>query len=202
MLRTRNSIAQYENCLKKEPFWKNTMLETLISSKTRIKLLLRLFLNPSSTAYLRGLADEFDESTNSVRLELNRFESSGMLLSENKGNKKVYKANINHPLYSDINNILLKYIGVDQIIDTVIGRLGNLEKVYLTGDFAVGKESNVIDLLFVGNINKDYLVSLVGKAEKLVGKKICFLICGPDELLKECQPADNSLLLWENRPTI
>ncbi len=67
------------------------MLETLISSKTRIKLLLRLFLNPSSTAYLRGMAEEFDESTNSVRLELNRFEGSGMLLSENQGNKKVVR---------------------------------------------------------------------------------------------------------------
>lgn len=160
--------------------------------------MLRLFLNPSSTAYLRGLADEFDESTNSVRLELNRFEGSGMLLSENQGNKKVYKANQEHPLYKDINNILLKYIGVDQIIETVIVRLGNLDKVYLIGDFAIGKESNVIDLLFVGNINKDYLITLMDKAEKLVGKKVRFLIYEPDEWLNEGQHTDNSLLLWEN----
>jgi hypothetical protein len=181
-------------------FSRNYMLETLISSKTRIKLLLRLFLNPSSTAYLRGMAEEFDESTNSVRLELNRFEHAGMLLSESKGNKKLYMANKTHPLYKDINNILLKYIGIDQIIDTVIVRLGNLDKVYMTGDYAIGKESNMIDLIFVGKINKDYLIYLVEKAEKLIGKKVRFLTYEPQEWDKEAQLLQpSSLLLWENK---
>ena len=53
------------------------MIETLISSKTRIKLLLKFFLNSNTTAYLRGLEEEFGESTNSIRLELNRFEKAG-----------------------------------------------------------------------------------------------------------------------------
>ena len=87
------------------------MLETLISSRTRIKLLLRFFLNPSNTAYLRGLAEEFNESTNSIRVELNRFEEAGMLVSNSQGNKKIYKANNNHPLFRDLHSILLKYIG-------------------------------------------------------------------------------------------
>src|SRR5690606_3186344 len=106
----------------------NKMLETLISSMTRIKLLLRLFLYPGTTAYLRGLAGEFDESTNSVRVELNRFEEANMLVSENKGNKKLYKANEKHPLFKDIHSILLKYIGVDKIINAIIERMGKLEK--------------------------------------------------------------------------
>src|ERR1700761_2017521 len=110
------------------------MLEVLISSKTRVKLLLRLFLNPSSTAYLRGMAEEFNESTNAIRIELNRFEDAGMLVSKNQGNKKVYQANQNHPLFKDINNIVLKYLGIDRIVETVVQKAGNLEKVYLTGD--------------------------------------------------------------------
>ncbi|MCK9327448.1 MAG: ArsR family transcriptional regulator, partial [Bacteroidales bacterium] len=78
------------------------MLDTLITSKTRIKLILRFFLNPKSTAYLRGLAEEFGESSNAIRLELNRFEEAGLLQSETQGNKKLFKANIAHPLYGDI----------------------------------------------------------------------------------------------------
>ena len=93
------------------------MLETLISSKTRLKLLLRLFLNPGSKAYLRGLADEFDESTNSVRVELNRFEEAGMLSSDLVGNKKVFQANKEYPLFEEIRKILLKYTGLQDIID-------------------------------------------------------------------------------------
>jgi len=62
------------------------MIEALISSKTRIKLLLKFFLNSNATSYLRGLESEFGESTNSIRIELNRFEEAGMLTSYNQGN--------------------------------------------------------------------------------------------------------------------
>ena len=55
------------------------MIETLISSKTRIKLLLKFFLNSNTTAYLRSLESEFGESTNAIRIELNRLEEAGML---------------------------------------------------------------------------------------------------------------------------
>ena len=58
------------------------MLESLITSKTRIKLLLKFFINPSTKAYLRELVKEFDASTNSIRLELNRLEESDLLISQ------------------------------------------------------------------------------------------------------------------------
>ncbi len=178
------------------------MLDTLISSRTRIKLLLRLFLNPNSTAYLRGMAEEFNESTNSIRLELNRFEDAGMLVSKNEGNKKVYKANEQHPLFKDINNIVLKYLGIDSIIENVIKRAGNLQKVYLTGDYAVGKDSGIIDLLFVGEIDKAYLTNLISKAEGLIGKKVRYLTYGIHEWELYNQNGINygkNLLLWENK---
>ena len=142
------------------------MLETLISSKTRIKLLLKFFLNSNTTAYLRSLEAEFGESTNGIRQELNRLESAGMLTSFSKGNKKMFRANINHPLFSEIRNIVLKTIGLDQIIETVIKRLGQVEKVYLVGEFAKGLDSNIIDLIFIGDIDKSYLINLAEKAEK------------------------------------
>lgn len=64
------------------------MIETLISSQTRIKLLLKFFLNSNTKAYLRSLESEFSESSNAIRLELNRLEQSGMLSSFMEGNKK------------------------------------------------------------------------------------------------------------------
>ena len=93
------------------------MLESLITSQTRIKLLVRFFLNQSNQGYLRGLADEFSESSNAIRVELNRFEKAGLLVSFIKGNKKMYKANPNHPLSRDIHSIVLKYVGIDNAIE-------------------------------------------------------------------------------------
>src|SRR5665647_1849597 len=117
------------------------MLDSLVTSQTRIKLLKKFFLNSSTKAHLRGLESEFGESSNAIRVELNRFEGAGLLNSLRDGNKKIYQANLNHPLYSDIHNLIMKETGIDRVIEKVIHRIGRLFSIYLTGDFARGKDS-------------------------------------------------------------
>lgn len=164
------------------------MINTLITSQTRIKLLKKFFLNSSTKAHLRGLESEFGESTNAIRLELNRFEDAGLLHSLRDGNKKVYQANQNHPLFSDIHNIIMKETGIDRVIEKVIHRIGKLFCVYLTGDFAHGKDSPVIELILVGaEIDREYLARKVVQAEELVGRKVSYVVLEPGE-------ADNHLL--------
>ena len=175
------------------------MLETLITSKTRLKLLLKFFLNSNSSSYLRELEGEFHESTNAIRLELNRFEDAGLLQSRARGNKKFYYANINHPLFPDINNILLKYIGFDKIIDNVIKKLGEMNCVYVVGSFARGVDNHVIELVFVcDQIDRGYLALLIGKAEKLVRRKISYFIMNKAEFKKYVLSisTNEALLLW------
>jgi len=176
------------------------MLETLISSKTRIKLLLKFFLNSKATSYLRGLESEFGESSNGIRIELNRFEKAGMLTSYVKGNKKYFKANTEHPLFHDTHNIIMKYIGFDKIIDTIIENLGDIRRVFVTGAFAMGLDGNTIDLVFVGDINKSYLVELVEKVEKHIHRRIRYIVYSEQEMdeMKWEKMNDNALLLWES----
>jgi hypothetical protein len=103
-------------------------------------------------------------------------------------------------LFKDINSILLKYIGLDRIVDTVIDQMGDLSHVYLTGDYAQGKDSGVIDLIFVGNVNISYLVLLVGKAESLVGKKIRYLTYNAAEWSSLCEKelsSGKTISLWQ-----
>ena len=76
------------------------MLETLITSKTRIRILVKFFINAANNGYLRGLADEMNESTNSIRKELNSLSEAGYLEKEADQNRVTYKANVNHPLFS------------------------------------------------------------------------------------------------------
>ncbi|MFN0214450.1 MAG: ArsR family transcriptional regulator [Saprospiraceae bacterium] len=177
------------------------MIDALISSKTRIKLLLKFFLNSHATAYLRSLESEFGESSNGIRVELNRLENAGLLLSENEGNKKIFRANTRHPLFREIHNIILKQVGLDQVIETVIQRLGDVQRVYLVGDFSKGMDSPVIDLVFVGDFDKLYLSTLAEKAEKIVGRKIRYLLYSPEEAQaldwKQFDP--EPLLLWSNQ---
>lgn len=157
------------------------MLEALITSKTRIKLLLKFFLNPSTSAHLRGLATEFNESSNAIRLELNRFEEAGMLTTVSEGNKKLFQVNKKHALFNSIQQIVRKYAGIDEIIDNILKGLGNLEMAYLTGDMAKGKTSGVIDLVLIGAINNNYLAETVSKAEKVLGKAINYSIYAAED---------------------
>jgi len=157
------------------------MIDALISSKTRIKLLLKFFLNSNTTAYLRSLESEFGESSNGIRIELNRLEDAGLIESSTSGNKKIFQANKRHPLFQEIHSILLKHIGLDQIIETVVQRMGDVRKVYLVGDFSRGLDSQIIDLLFIGTFDIGYLANLVEKAEKLIGRKIRYLIYSEQE---------------------
>jgi len=177
------------------------MLEALITSKTRLKLLLKFFLNSSNTGYLRGLEPEFGESTNAIRQELNRFEKAELLVSKTQGNKKYYQANTNHPLFPEIHNLILKHIGIDEVIDKVIKKLGHLSEVYLVGELAKGKNSQVIDLWFVGkDLDISYLTNLITKAEKIIKRKIRYLVLDDNEIKGfHANKSDNELLLvWKS----
>ncbi len=175
------------------------MIETLISSKTRVKLLLKFFLNSEVRSYLRQLEGEFGESSNAVRVELNRLEQAGLLRSQSKGNKRYFQANREHPLFEDIHSIVRKYIGIDRIILEVVKKLGEVEEVYLSGDFALGKNSPVIDIIIIGDIDKAYLTQLIEKAEHLIKRKIKYLIYSGSErkLFHTHHNKATSLLLWK-----
>lgn len=176
------------------------MLDTLITSKTRIKLLLKFFLNANSESYLRNLEVEFGESTNAIRQELNRFENAGLLKSTSKGNKKFYQANKSHPLFPDINSIVMKYLGLDIVIKNVVNKLGELKLVYLCGDFARGIDSAIIDLIFVGDkIDRDYLFRLVEKVEKLIKRRVRYIVYSNGDF-KEYQEGidvNDLFILWK-----
>ncbi|MFW5835683.1 MAG: ArsR family transcriptional regulator [bacterium] len=175
------------------------MINSLITSQTRIKLLLKFFLNSNTRAHLRGLESEFGDSTNGIRIELNKMEEADLLHSTREGNKKLYYANRKHPLFSDIHNIIMKETGIDRVIENVIHRLGELKCVYLCGDLAHGRDSTIIDLILVGaGIDREYLTRKVEQAEKLVGRKVRYIILNTeeaDEYLLAYKPGD-LLPLW------
>jgi len=170
------------------------MLSSLITSQTRIKLLVKFFLNCNTKAHLRGLEAEFGESTNAIRVELNRFEKAGLLNSFREGNKKIFQANCRHPLYPDIHRIILKETGIDRVIDKVINRLGELKCIYLTGNFARGIDSQLIELIIVGrNIDSEYLSRKISRTEEIVQRKVKYIVLDPNEAeesLKQHQASD------------
>ncbi len=171
----------------------------LISSKTRIKLLIRFFFNPSTRSYLRELANEFNVSTNSVREELNQLTRTELLTSQKSGRQVFYKANQKHPLFPELKSMVSKVMGIDQVVDGIVTRLGDIERAYLLDDYAEGKDSGIIDLVLVGNIDQYHLNDLSRKTERYIKRKIRTLVLSRDEF-KEFEPklkACPNILIWE-----
>jgi DNA-binding transcriptional ArsR family regulator len=186
-----------------EPFEVQVLLDSLITSKTRVKMLLKFFSNSSASAYLREMAKEFGESTNSIRLELNNLTEAGYLVTEEKGRSIYYSANIKHPLYNELKNLVHKYLGIDRIVDDVIHkllkRLGKLEMAFITGDYAAGRDSGIIDLVVVGDIDQVYFKQLVDKVEKLISRRVRTLVLTEAEY-EQNKPnlhPDKALWLWK-----
>jgi predicted transcriptional regulator len=174
------------------------MLDSLITSKTRIKLLLKFFINPDTKAYLRELSKEFGESTNSVRLELNRFTNANLLVSQEKGRTVLYNANTEHSFFKDIHNIVLKYVGIDHIAENLTESLGEVKSAYIIGDYAKGIDSGIIDLILIGNIDQGLLQQFIEKTERLINRKIRSMLLTEKEFKKLVKTLDieNALPIW------
>lgn len=175
------------------------LLSGLISSKTRIKLLIKFFFNPMTRSYLRELAKDFNVSTNAVREELNQLTKTNLLKSEKNGRNVYYMANQDHPLFPELRSMVGKVIGLDQVIEGIVNRLGDLEQAYLIGDYAEGKDNGIIDLLLVGDINQHHLNDLSRKTERYINRKIRSLVLSRQEYekLRPTLEKEPKILVWE-----
>lgn len=176
----------------------DTLFTGLITSKIRIKILMRLFLHPEQSVYLRELSNEFHASPSHIKDELQQLMESDLLKSKKQGKQINYQANIAHPLYPELNSMVKKSLGMDRILESIIERLGNLEQAFVMDDYAEGKDSGLIDIVLIGHIVLDNLDDLIHKTEKYIGRKIRTLVLTKEEY-QEMQPlfkGKTLLLLW------
>jgi|TARA_B100001059_G_C17458838_1_gene391087 hypothetical protein len=153
------------------------MLGELITSKTRLRLLIKFFISQANRGYLNGLATEMGESTNAIRKELNHLQGAGYLKKVKVDNKVEYKANTHHPLFDVLQKVVLKHLGMEDVVETVLERMGAVDKIILVGDYAKGNDSGLIEVFLIGlNLNMDYITQLEEKIEKLIRRKVSFYL--------------------------
>jgi DNA-binding transcriptional ArsR family regulator len=175
-----------------------TVFDILIASKTRVQILMRLFLDAGHYAYLRQLAREFSASPSQVRDELRQLSEAGLLVARQQGRQTIYSANAAHPMFSELRSMVHKALGMDQILDSIVERLGNLERAILIDDYAQGRDSGLIDLVLVGGIDRKNVADLVEKTERYIRRKIRTLVLNADEYaaLQATLETRPQLILW------
>lgn len=175
------------------------MFDGLITSKMRVQILTRLFLNPDSRAYLRELSNEFNASPGHLRTELRQLTKAGLLASEKDGRQVKYHAVQSHPLFPELQSMVRKALGMDRILDSIVERLGQLEAAYLTGNYALGRDTGIIDLVLVGDIDRRNLLDLTAKTERYIQRKIRTLVLTADEFesMSDAGRLQPCLPLWQ-----
>ncbi len=176
-----------------------SIFDGIITSKTRINILMRLFLNPDQQAYLRELSREFSASPSAIKEELSNLSESGLLNQKRNGRQILYRANTKHPLFPELHSMVRKALGMEQILDSIISRLGSLKLALLIDDYAEGRDTGIIDLVLVGDVDRENLQDLVEKTERYINRKIRYLVLSEAEYqsMKENLEKRPNIVLWQ-----
>lgn len=149
------------------------MLDSLITSKTRMRLLVKFFINAANAGYLRGLATEMHENTNAIRKELNNLREAGYIVRDATETKVMYRANTAHPLFATLQQLIRKHIGIDRIITQILERMGEVTRIFVLGDYAQGIDSGTIEIVIEGPaLNESYIQQLVPKIQNEIKKDV------------------------------
>ena len=161
------------------------MLEDLIISRVRVKLLRIFLLNPESIFHVRGLVRQTKEEINAVRRELAHMEKHGLVSKEPRGNRLYYSFRRDYPLYYDLLHLVAKTSTLGADILKNKNKLGKIKFVMLSGRFARGKNIRPedIDLLIVGQqIVIPELSQIIHAEEARRGRELNYTVMTEEEL--------------------
>jgi hypothetical protein len=73
-----------------------------------------------------------------------------------------------------------KYLGFDELIESLLEQVGDLKEAYVVGDYARGVDSGTIELILVGQLHAEVVDDLVGRVSKRINRRIIYKISGTE----------------------
>ena len=150
------------------------MLEAIISSKTKRKLLTMLLTNPKRRFYVRELSRNIKENINSVRSELKKLSSIGLVSSEREANLLYYKIDTRCPLYKELKILIYKTEAFGPYLKKISNLPDDIRIAFVYGSTAYNQEweRSDIDLFVLGNLDGEKLHRYIFKLEEKIGREI------------------------------
>ena len=85
-------------------------------------------------------------------------------------------------MFQEIQSLIQKYVGIDQIINKLVSKLDNADSAYLIGDYAQDVDSGLIDIILIGDIDISELYKVSNKHSNSLKRKIRPLVITKNEL--------------------
>jgi predicted nucleotidyltransferase len=180
------------------------MLEKLFTSKARVKILELLMFDPLSEFHLREIARRTRVSPPYVKKELDQLKKIGLVKDSAQGNLKLYRINKESPIIEDIKRIFLKTDSLGGLLTKELSDLGKIKFALIYGSFARGDETETsdIDLMIIGEIDEEKLVTLIGNIERKIGREVNYILWTPAEYKNKAKDGHNLILDILGKPFI
>jgi len=172
------------------------MLQHIIPSKARRKILELFFHHPEENNYLRKVVRDTNEEVNAVKRELDILFKAKVLIKERRLNKIFYTLNKNFRLYEEFLRIFTKTTPLVTAIYQNLGKLGKTKFICLSTKFSkkIPIKEDEVYLLFVGKIVVPEITSIIKDAEKLFGREINYTVMTEDEFI--FRKKNNDPFIW------
>jgi hypothetical protein len=174
------------------------MIEQLLGSKTRLKLLQLFLSNPNRSFYVREITRKISEQINSVRRELSNLLNIGIIVSETTNNRLYYEVNQKYEFYEPLKTIFGTNGKQSTTVTSKADRrddlkaIGNVDVLIYTGQFT-RDETAGIDILIVGNTNSHAVQKFVSELEEKEGKELRYTVISLEDFKYRQQVNDRFL---------
>ncbi|MEA2056371.1 MAG: hypothetical protein U9O78_01475 [Patescibacteria group bacterium] len=158
-------------------------LKNFMISRVRVEMMELFFSNPEEMYYVRQITRLINEEINAVRRELERMLGSGLLKSEERGNRLYYFINKRYLYFQELRQMVAKSTGLGKKIKSKRRKLGSIDFVMFSGKYIRGLKpvQDEVDMLFVGDIDLNLLQKLVKEEEKELGREINYAVFSKEE---------------------
>ena len=160
------------------------LLDDLIISRVRVKMLTLFLTNPGAMYHVREIVRQVGEEINAVRRELAHLEKAGMLAKEQRANRLFYHFRKEYPLYYELMDLIGKTTGLGWDILKNKAKLGKIKFAVLSGRHLRGlshKGGNDVDLLVVGSVVLPELANLVKNEEVKKNRELNYTVMTEEE---------------------
>lgn len=169
-------------------------MDTIIRSRTRRRILVKMLLAPDREFYLRELARSTGAALRTVQVELNRLVGAGILLERRSGNRRYLRANERHPLYRSLRELVVRSDGLIDLIRASLGTEG-IDLAFVFGSMAEGtaKSDSDVDVLIVGDLGLREAVRRLAAAQERLGREINPVVWTREEFERRQKSGDHFL---------
>ncbi len=142
--------------------------------QVRAELLRLLFADGGRERHGRDLARQSGLNVKTVQDELGKLGKADLVISRRDGNRRYYRANASHPLFADLQQIVLKTAGLRDVLAAALKGVKGIKVAFVFGSLATGsgKAASDVDLLVIGDVGLRALAPALRKAGESLGREI------------------------------